>query len=394
MRIRFFSPTDEAQTQAYSQLQRRIDAFWQEFARRPPRADAQLDGANSGRLLRELHPELALEIVADVKPGRQLGVVRALTSQREPLAEWVVQRAPALAGWGFGATRERCGLRQSLASVRAQVGRDLQRCEVRVGVGRGHLLELVVRSGDFALADDPEDLAATETLLQRVLGDSTWRSWIGSLHTTPGPRGGVLRMASDESDPFAALTALVDRVEQGVRGVQLGLDERPYHRFCEHAEWTLLEVEPKHDAGPFAAQDDLVLCSTMLPEMLKCFLQDAPFCSSRFSRNDEKFAFIKYAAQRGAAEQRMAERVQLEDALNRALVPAGLGCVVGAGLGLRHGYIDLALSDLTHTPELCARVLASTHVPGPAWLLFCDSRWAEEWLPLTDGAGPPPGVPA
>lgn len=201
-------------------------------------------------------------------------------------------------------------------------------------------------------------------------------------------------MASDESDPFLALTALVDRVDQGARGVQLGLDERPYHRFCEHAQWTLLEVEPKQDAGPCAAQDDLVLCSTMLPEMLKCFLQDAPFCSTRFSRNDEKFAFIKYVAGRGNAEQRMAERVQLEDALNRALVPAGLGCVVGAGLGLRHGYVDLALSDLTHAPGLCAKVLAGTRVAGPAWLLFCDSRWAEEWLPLSDGAGPPPGVAA
>jgi hypothetical protein len=123
-------------------------------------------------------------------------------------------------------------------------------------------------------------------------------------------------------------------------------------------------------------------------------LQGSPFRSQRFSRHGETFAYVKYVGVERESESRLSERIALEDALNRALVPGALGCVIGGGLGLHYGYVDLALCDLDHAPELMRRVLSAVHLRGPAWLLFCDSPWQQEWLALSKGAGVPPGLAA
>lgn len=285
---------------------------------------------------------------------------------------------------------------EALQRVASETGVDLRQAAARVGVGRGHLLEIVVQSGDFAVADEPSALVACQRLVELLLGSDTQRTWLGKLGTVPGPKARSLRMASAEPELFHPLQQLVAAVDAGCAGIIAGLDERPYHTFCEHAAWTLLDVEPVNSAEPCIDQDDLVLCSTLAPEMMKCFLQKEPFSSQRFSRHDELFVFLKYVSSGGSSsEQRLVERTRLEDALNRALVPGAVGCVVGAGLGIRHGYIDLALTQLEHGIPLIRQVWRRWGAVGAAWLQFCDSDRRRQWVAVSDGVdstsrpGPP-----
>jgi hypothetical protein len=274
----------------------------------------------------------------------------------------------------------------------SETGVDLRHASSRVGIGRGHLLEIVVQSGDFAAADEPVALAACRRLVELLLGSDTQRTWIGKLATVPGPKARSLRMASAEPEMFHSLQQLVAAVDAGSAGIVAGLDERPYHTFCEHAAWTLLDVEPVTSAEPCIDQDDLVLCSTLAPEMMKCFLQKESFSSARFSRHGELFVYLKYASAGGSSsEQRLAERTSLEDALNRALVPGAVGCVVGAGLGLRHGYVDLALAQPEHGIALIRQVWRRWGGAGSAWLQFCDSDRQRYWVAISEGAVKPPG---
>lgn len=249
-----------------------------------------------------------------------------------------------------------------------------------------------MQCGDFAVADEPLALAACGRLVELLLGSDVHRDWIGGIRTVPGPKARSLRMASSESEVYQPLNQLAAAVDAGRAGILAGLDERPYHVFCEHAAWTLLDVEPVVQEGACVDQDDLVLCSTMLPEMLKSFLQKDPFSSTRFSRHDELFVYLKYAGSaRHSSEERLAERASLEDALNRALVPGSVGCVVGAGLGVRHAYIDLAMSEWEHGVTLIRQVWQHSAVTGSAWLQFCDSTRRRHWVAVSEGASVPAG---
>jgi len=56
--------------------------------------------------------------------------------------------------------------------------------------------------------------------------------------------------------------------------------------------------------------------------------------------------------------------------------------VVGVGLGVRYGYVDLALAD----PD-CVRVrllpgLRALEISKRSWILFCDSELKSEYLPV------------
>jgi hypothetical protein len=290
----------------------------------------------------------------------------------------------------------RLTLPEALQYVANETGMDLRHATARVGVGRGHLLEIVIQSGDFYAADEPRALAACRRLVELLLGTDTLRTWLGKLGTVPGPKMRSLRMASADLELFQPLQQLVAAVDAGCAGILAGLDERPYHTFCEHGAWTLLDVEPVVGAEPCVDQDDLVLCSTLLPEMMKCFLQKDPFSSCRFSRHGELFVYLKYlGSQTSDSEMRLAERMSLEDALNRALVPGAMGCVVGAGLGTRHGYIDLALTELEHAIPLVRLVWQRWGGEGCAWLQFCDSERQHHWVAISEAAnfapraGPP-----
>src|SRR5690606_6615237 len=125
-----------------------------------------------------------------------------------------------------------------------------------------------------------------------------------------------------------------------------GLPEHPCHVDCERAEWAMFEVERLERAGDDLPQSDLVVASSMRPEMLKCHLEAGSFASARFSRCGETFCYLKVRLPGEGLEQRIEARVHLEQVLDRALVPGRLGCVVGTGMGSEFAYLVFALTQL------------------------------------------------
>jgi hypothetical protein len=180
-------------------------------------------------------------------------------------------------------------------------------------------------------------------------------------------------------------------VEAAIAGVRAGLPEAPRHGSEGRAEWTLLEAEAD-PADDYAAQDDLVLFSTCMPEATKCFLEGAPFSSRRFSRHGELFVYVKTDAHESSVEGRHRARLSLEDAIDGTLRPRALGAVVGAGIGLRYVYVAVALprepSLGAGLEALCVR-LREANVPRRSWVLFYDSEWDGDWVPVWDDSPEP-----
>jgi hypothetical protein len=281
----------------------------------------------------------------------------------------------------------------ALTRVRAATGLDLAGARARLGFSRGHLLEIVVLSSAFGSATDERALDAANLLVPQLVGGDAFDDWVGAVDVGPAPRGGSLRVLADGAAPPEPTLDLADirpAVEAAIRGVTAELPDSPYHALANREEWTLLEAEPAV-ASDYAAQDDLVLCSTLLPEAMKCFLQGSPFSSRRFSKHGERFVYAKVDGAGRTMEARYSLRVSLEEALEAALAPPGLGCVVGAGIGVRYVYVVLALASPEPGIAVACETLLKLDVPRRAWLLPCDSEYDEEWAGVWDDSPEPPG---
>jgi hypothetical protein len=151
----------------------------------------------------------------------------------------------------------------------------------------------------------------------------------------------------------------------------------------------LLETDPGAEID-YPAQDDVALKSTVIPEAMKCFLERGRFSSKRFSRHGETFAYVKVEAIDATADERHKLRVLLEDVLGRALMTSGVGCVVGAGLGVRYVYIDVALENIGRGVSVLRQALQGLEVDPRTWILFCDGALGREWVGVWDDTPPPP----
>jgi len=286
----------------------------------------------------------------------------------------------------------------AVREVREATGLDVGTARVRLGFSRGHLLHALVASPDFQSGDDPAALAAAELLLARLFGDEIFDDWVSEIQVMPARRPGSLRVlpegGSHGQEPRLALDEVRASAEAAIAGVHAGLSEMPHHASEGRAEWTLLEAEAV-PAEDYAAQDDLVLFSTCMPEATKCFLEGAPFSSKRFSRHGEGFAYVKTDALGSPVEDRHATRLSLEDAIDDALRPRALGAVVGAGIGLRYVYVAVALSSAPGVAaglEALSDHLREANVPRRSWVLFYDSDWDGDWVPVWDDSPEPPGA--
>jgi hypothetical protein len=264
------------------------------------------------------------------------------------------------------------------ARVLREYGVDLSRARVRTGFARGHLLDVVVYVPG-GLGDARESDAA-EALVRLVLGEELFERWVGSVAAAPTVRGGPLTVLNPNAEEASALpvAALPETVRAAIAGLKLGLAAAPLSAHPDGEDWVFFELEPT-PAADYAAQDDLVFSSTRVPELKKSFLRGEPFFSGRFSNSGEIFVYLKYEAAAPGGESRLAERASIEATLSRALRPEQ-GALVGLGLGVRYGYIDLALIDAQCVETTLLPALRAAGVRKRAWLLFCDSELAREWI--------------
>lgn len=230
------------------------------------------------------------------------------------------------------------------ARVEAQVSLDASR--VRVGVTRGHLLEVVVQV-PLDVAGDPESLQlGAEIYLETLLGDALLDEWVSSVAIDRIARTTGLLLVSD-SRSSALAHPLVDAgslIRLGVEGIRGQLPETLLGSVAENESWTALEI-PEISQG---LQAERRFASTCSPEALKCALEGMPFSSTRFTRGGEKFCWLSWRGAKGG-EERLLVRTEVEELLTSARCARHL-CISGSGFGPLRDYVDF-WADLG-SPEL------------------------------------------
>ncbi|MEN9577075.1 MAG: hypothetical protein RJA70_84 [Pseudomonadota bacterium] len=384
-RFRFFEPFNDAETCDYLQSGARVDALWKAFSQ--VRAQPETHWLKDLRaLVHHIDPGLGLEVRYEPNGSRALSVLPLGGAHLKPLADWCVERGSARALWPLDSGRPPLELPAALRLVLKDFKLDLGKTRARVGVGRGHLLSVVLASHLFTGPGDELGQRAASALVQWLLGDLLFERWVLDVSVVSAPKPSPLRVVgANEAALPLSLQELPDALEAARLGIQAALPAEPLHLFCEYADWVLFELDEPSDACLFP---DLLTHTTMCPEMLKCYLSGDPFASERFSSQGERFCMLKLALT-GDLEQRTTERQHLEEFLNRSLVPGQLGCVVGAGLGRDYAYLTLALSDVDSALQVLRRRLREQQAPKSSWVLFMDSEWRNEWFGIWEQTPPP-----
>lgn len=385
MRIRFFQPSSETETARFIELEAKICDFWTHFREHQHRSP--VEWLNGLRLeLAAMAPGLGLE----VEQERRLYVVPLDGPELLPLADKVVAAAERTLGWTIATQRPGVPLESALARVMSATRFDLKAARLKIGIERGHALSVVVGHHLFQGAGDELGGRAAELLVATVLGDALFERWISSVDVVPAPRPTPLKLVGqqDASLPLP-LEELSETISTAVSRITDTLPEHQLNEFCDRADWVLFEMSELNASESDFPVPDLRVATTMCPEMLKSFLSGMPFASERFSRHGERFVYIELDTRGQSQSVSLEQRTALEEALDYALVPGRLGCVVGAGVGETRMYVFLALSALEPALRLIIRHLQGQRVNQRTWIRFCDDEWRHEWIPAYNDSPPP-----
>jgi hypothetical protein len=367
-----------------------IEDWWRAFELQAPRIDAYFRKREDwdfaawmiGQLDR-IHPDLMWEFGPALhSEGHRLVITPEFRRHLRPLAQAVLDRAPALPGWEFYPYR----LPEEYSQV--SEGRDTRMTggidDISVCIQPGRFNRIDLRFVCSRWRDDDEigrrdAFYATESLVGEELLDR----WIGAIEVAGSPL--------PESALAIELRHLYEGVRQRIGEVEDQLPARPW--FLEDAEedhqWSLLEFAPQ-DADHYPEQTDIYVGVTVLPEMWLSAINGVPFDSVRWSRCGEVFCYLKIDGSNGLEGSRFADRAEIEDAINECLRPRGLGCVIGGGTGTTYSYVEVALMDPDQAWQALHTYMEPHDLPRRTWLLYHDSDLRALWHGWTDETPPPP----
>lgn len=228
--------------------------------------------------------------------------------------------------------------------------------------------------------DEQEAAGIAFVATESLVGEEVLDRWIGGIEVEKA-------MDAESLLPLDELLAAVNSLIGEIRAT---LPEKPWHQTdLENAMWSSLTCG-REAADDYAEQDDLIVAITVMPVMVQNALSNVLFDSQRYSRFGELFCYLKIDGSSGLEHSDFADRSEIEEAINAALRPAGLGSVVGGGTGLRYSYIELALTNVEAAWQSMSVVLSNGRLPKWTWLLFHDAELAAQWYGLYDDTPDPP----
>ena len=318
-------------------------------------------------------------------PGHRLVITPESESELRPLVCSILENAPDIPGWEFYGHRLPEPPVTALAMVKARQGAAITgwRC---VACSSGAKIDLYYlpseQINDGALFD-----GYAFVLTESLLGEAVLDQWIGvicaisevDLHKETRGEGEIVELAE--------FKAHVDKLIEARRD---SLPDKPLVvEVNDEAQGRVYQYKPEK-ADDYDQQEDL-LTGIGIVDGLASAVRRPGFYSSSFSRRGEVFCYLKTDGSDIAPEDSFEDRASIEDAIDAAIRPEFLGCVIGGGTGLRYSYVELALTDVEQAAERINNALRDGGISRRSWLLFHDCELCAEWIGVYDDSPPPPG---
>jgi hypothetical protein len=390
----FTDPSNFEENRLRQQLRERIDHWWQTLAQNTTALDDLFHNRSKWDLpawmkqnLGAIDADLCWEFGAD-PVGHRLVITPERNRHLRPLARAILAAAPQTAGWAFYGYRQPESVEWAKATVQGRCRRKLDDATtVRLRAGKFNSVDVTFVSPDCRRPEDREALSAAFVAMESLVGEEVLDKWVGLINVSPPVLG-------ERTIPLERLRPMVDVVIEQIREQ---LPNSACWQWPSETEWSLFKTplydapRSKSDTVPeFPGRSDLLVGRTMYTPMWQFAHGPWPFFSERFSSWGETFCYLKIDGVNGLAGSSFGDRGDIEEALDRALKQAEVGCVTGGGTGLRYSYVDLALVDLKAGLALAREVLQDGRAPLRSWFLFFDAELQVEWLGVYDDTPAPP----
>jgi hypothetical protein len=393
MRWLFADSTDEREAAQRAAVLRRIDRWWDAFANRRDDLEALFTASIEWDLpawmqdhLQAIDPNLMWEFGPGLQQsGRRLVITPETQRQLRPLVNAILSRAPALEDWEFLGHRPAEPIEDVVETVRGICGGDVSKAMVHARHDGHRRVAITYYTPECKVADQQQVQLAAFVATEASLGEAMLDRWVGAIDVQPlahdKPRGECSRAIN-----FARLQPTVEAI---VGSLIDQLPEEPCCKLVSEGNWNSYELQPE-PAADYEDRDDLCVAISGRPDVFEAVHGGSPFFSDTHSRCGETFCYLKLDGIGEPMSVRAQVREQLENAIDQALLPGQVGCVIGGGTGLRYSYVDLAVIDLRKAAQALRQLGARGLFPQRSWLLCCDDELADEWLSLNGNIMPPP----
>jgi len=160
----------------------------------------------------------------------------------------------------------------------------------------------------------------------------------------------------------------------------------------QEAPWSVFRREAPQ-ASDYAGRDDFIAGFTVVPELWEAYFNGASLRDVDLALADEVFCYLKIDGVDGLEMSLFADREEIEDCLNMALMEANVGCVLGGGTGFRYSYVDFAVNDLELGISVVRQSLQAGRITRRSWIFRFDSTKQNEWFPIwNDSPEPFPSI--
>lgn len=404
MRIIFHDPNNPVEASERQRLMGQVNAWWRAFSEKQAaikalfRQQAEWDlGQWMLETLQSISPDLMWEYGPAVEcDGHRLVITPETHKHLQPLVGLILRHAPSLPAWEFYTHRLPESLDAAQMTVQGRTGGNLDDVKVVARMSHDGRINLTFHSPNCTSVGDQQStndaFVATETLL----GEDILDQWVGLIEAVPmmQPKRflGLFKSGGGNLPNMIPLDRLKPTVDSLILSSIDQLPPEPLHAAGDAMKWTLFKLKPK-EAKDYPGQRDMFVGRTCVPKMWQDAHTGRSVYSRRYSRCGETFCYVKLDGSQGLASEKFADKSEIEDALDAALMPSGLGRVIGGGTGLRYSYVDLSLADLGQAIAVVRNVLSQGAVPKRSWILFYDSVLAKEWVGIYDDSPEPPMEP-
>jgi hypothetical protein len=397
MRIVYLDKKNPEETAALADAIARIDAWWVDFA---ARAESLAQIFRTGRplgdipdwmtrWLRLIVPHVCWEFGPALQTkGFRLVITCEAEHARRPLVSLLLSRAPVLEGWEFYQYRPAESLALAEQTVRGRTGGTLANVTFTAAAARFNRIDVTLHRPSWNDPEDERALLDARIAVETLLGEETLQKWIGAIAVGPAG-GGAGENSTRENLPLDELKKTADGMIADIRA------RLPPGPRCDRTHPPFLnppyfgyQFNP-HPADDYVGRRGIITLNTREPDVMRAALKARPFFSETFSSVGETFCYLKIDGKIGLQPKRRAE---LEEALEKLLSKAGVGCVLGGAMGLRYSYIDLALVNVEEATKLMFPMLRKRKIARRSWILFLDSSLASEWIGVYP-TSPEPALP-
>src|SRR6266404_3063378 len=296
----FINAQDKAAVRRREEALAKMDAWWEAFRGKADDLDALFHGRKEWNLpawmnrhLQAIDERLMWEFGPNhAKGGHQLVITPESHKELRPLVQTLLERAPKIAGWSFSPYRvaEETDIARQI--VEARTGTALpERFSVRASAGEMNRIDLVVESPAFPKSGKQQALHQSFVAVETMLGEETLDKWIGTIDVERS-RPGRYSLPPDRLKPT---------VEALIGSFRDQLPPQPLHAEPPPEQGSVIKLQPEKQPD-YAGKEDMLVASTMQPQILLASLNDVTFYSERFSRHGERFAYLKIDGSEGAGK--------------------------------------------------------------------------------------------